>query len=133
MTTVLPKDKLNPEVYFWYLKKAGKKQWGWLFQRDVLTKVNLNKTLSKLELSMNKKFYMKKKPLSKCENTAKCGGPPFIPRLLSKHFCLQPFYHKDWLFFTVLFAKSVNLDLQIPGKCIFNTLFDFREYLVHCW
>ena len=36
-------------------------------------------------------------------------------------------------FFTVLFAKSVNLDLQINGKSISDTLFDFKAYLVHCW
>ena len=44
-------------------------------------------------------------------------------RLLSKHFCPQPFFPKDWVF--LLFAKSVNLDLQIAGKCISGTLFDF--------
>ena len=42
------------------------------------------------------------------------------------------FFPKIEFFFTVLFAKSVNLDLQIPGKCIFGTLFDFKEYVVHC-
>ena len=39
-------------------------------------------------------------------------------RLLSKHFCLQPFFPKDWVF--SLFIKSVNLDLQIVGKYISN-------------
>ena len=48
----------------------------------------------------------------------------YIYKLLSKHFCLQPFFPKDWVF--SLFAKSVNLDLQIAWKCISNTLFDFK-------
>lgn len=44
-----------------------KKQRGWLFQTDVLTKIHLNKgkVLWKFEWSMNIKFYMKKKPPSK--------------------------------------------------------------------
>ena len=42
------------------------------------------------------------------------------PRLLSKHFCLQPFIPKDWIF--SLFIKSVNLNLQIIGKYISKTL-----------
>ena len=33
-----------------------------------------------------------------------------------KHFCLQPFFPKDWVF--LQFTKSVDLDLQIIGKCI---------------
>ena len=33
----------------------------------------------------------------------------------------------------LLFAKSVNLDLQIAGKCISSTLSDFKAYIVHCW
>ena len=52
-------------------------------------------------------------------------------KLLSKHYCLQPFFHKDWVF--LLFAKSVYLDLQIAGKCISDTLFDFKAYVVHRW
>ena len=35
-------------------------------------------------------------------------------------------------FFIVLFAKSVNLDLQIPEKCIFDILFDYKEYVGQC-
>ena len=45
-------------------------------------------------------------------------------RLLSKHFCLQSFSHKDWVF--LQFAKS-------KGKCISDILFDFKAYIVHCW
>ena len=48
-------------------------------------------------------------------------------RLLSKHFCPQPFSPKDWVF--LLFAKSVNLDLQIAGKCIFGTLLTSKHML----
>ena len=33
-------------------------------------------------------------------------------------------------FFLVL-TMSVNLDLQIVGKCISDTLFDFKVYVVH--
>ena len=35
--------------------------------------------------------------------------------------------------FFLLFAKSVNLCLQIAGKCISDTLFDFKAYVVHQW
>ena len=34
-------------------------------------------------------------------------------------------------FFTVLFAKSVNLHLQLSGKCVFDTLLHCKEYVVH--
>ena len=30
-----------------------------------------------------------------------------------------------------LLAKSVNFDLQIPQKCISDTVFDFKAYIVH--
>ena len=53
-------------------------------------------------------------------------------RLLSKHFCLQPAFFSKIEFF-LLFAKSVNLCLQIAGKCISDTLFNFKEYVVHQW
>ena len=43
-----------------------------------------------------------------------------VCRLLSKHFCLQLFFPKDRVF--SLFIKSVNLDLQIVGKYISDTL-----------
>ena len=35
--------------------------------------------------------------------------------------------------FFLLFAESVNLWLQIAGKCISDTLFDFKACLVHQW
>ena len=44
----------------------------------------------------------------------------WLYRLLSKHFCLQPFFPKDSVF--SLLTKSVNLDLQIIGKYISDTL-----------
>ena len=37
------------------------------------------------------------------------------------------FFLKDWVF--LLFAKSVNWDLQILGKCISDTLFGFKAYM----
>ena len=40
--------------------------------------------------------------------------------LLSKHYCLQPFFPKDRV--CSLFIKSVNLDLQIVGQYISDTL-----------
>ena len=33
--------------------------------------------------------------------------------------------------FFLLFTKSVNLDLQIVGKSISDTLFGFKVYVVH--
>ena len=50
----------------------------------------------------------------------------FIQALLST----ADFFPKIEFF---LLAKSVNLDLQIPQKCISDTLFDFKAYIVHCW
>ena len=35
--------------------------------------------------------------------------------------------------FFLLFTKSVNLDLQIVGKSISDTLFGFKVYVVHRW
>ena len=55
----------------------------------------------------------------------------WLGRLLSKHFCLQPFFHKDWVF--LLFTRSLNLDIKITGKYISDTLFDFKAYVVHRW
>ena len=42
-------------------------------------------------------------------------------------FVYRRFFLKDWVF--LLFAKSVNLDLQILGKCISDTLFGFKHML----
>ena len=46
-------------------------------------------------------------------------------------FVNSRFFPKDWVF--LLFAKSVNLNLQIAGKWISCTLFDFKAYVVHFW
>ena len=47
-------------------------------------------------------------------------------------FLSTAIFSKILSFVNVLFAKSVNLGLQIPGKCIFDTLFDFKEYVAYC-
>ena len=46
-------------------------------------------------------------------------------------FVYSRFFLKDWVF--LLFAESVNLDLQIIEKCISDTLFGFKAYVVHRW
>ena len=43
-------------------------------------------------------------------------------------FVYSRFFSKDCVF---LLAKSVNFDLQIPQKCISDTVFDFKAYIVH--
>ena len=58
-------------------------------------------------------------------------------RLLSKNFSVQSFFPKDWV--SLMFAESVehrgehfwNLGLQIAGKCISDTFFDFKPHNVH--
>ena len=47
-------------------------------------------------------------------------------------FVYSHFSSKDWVSF-LLFTKSVNLDLQIIGKYISDTLFDFKVCVVHRW
>ena len=46
-------------------------------------------------------------------------------------FVYSHFFPKTESF--LLFAKSVNLCLQVAGKCISDTLFDFKAYVVHQW
>ena len=40
---------------------------------------------------------------------------------------MHPFLPK--IEFFLLFAKSVNLDLQIAGKCISDTIFDLKAHV----
>ena len=54
----------------------------------------------------------------------------FQPGASPSIFVYSHFFPKIEFF---LFTKSVNLDLQIIGEYIFDTLFDFKRYVVHCW
>ena len=47
----------------------------------------------------------------------------FLDCLLSQYFSNVPSWWK----------KFLNFGLQIAGKCISDTLFDFKAHVVHCW
>ena len=51
----------------------------------------------------------------------------YVPRLLSKHFCLQPFFPKDSVHGGHWKESFWDLGHQIAGKCISDTLSDCRS------